>query len=177
MLIIAMHHPSHCCVNSAFSSRKVFTTLAQFNQDGSWNVKAHNIYSGFTACFFVNIQQVLWNWSVESIVFPPFVMLRWGYADVENNAILCWGTGAVKDCAEDPERSKMLSSQSVGHFGLAGWTGSGDSSVVRAPGSWSEGRGFESRQERREFFLLKGQLSVLTFISVSVPPPCYRSST
>ena len=25
-------------------------------------------------------------------------------------------------------------------------------------------------------FLLEGQLSVLTFTSVSVPPPCYRSS-
>ena len=35
----------------------------------------------------------------------------------------------------------------------------------------------ESRQERRDNFLLQGQLSVLTLISVSVPPPCYRSST
>ena len=61
MLIIAMQHPSHCCVNSAFSFLKVFTTLARFNQNGSWNVKAHNIYSDFTACFFVVviIQQVL----------------------------------------------------------------------------------------------------------------------
>ena len=32
---------------------------------------------------------------------------------------------------------------------------------------WSGGR----------IFLLQGQLSVLTLISVSVPPPCYRSST
>ena len=32
-------------------------------------------------------------------------------------------------------------------------------------------------KERRENFLLQGQLSVLTLISVSVPPPCYRSST
>ena len=55
--------------------------------------------------------------------------------------------------------------------------GSGDSSVVRAPDSWSKGRGFESRQERRENFLLRGQLSVLALISVSVPPLCYRSST
>ena len=31
--------------------------------------------------------------------------------------------------------------------------------------------------ERRENFLLQGQLSVLTLISVSIPPPCYRSST
>ena len=28
-----------------------------------------------------------------------------------------------------------------------------------------------------ENFLLQGQLSVLTLISVFVPPPCYRSST
>ena len=32
-------------------------------------------------------------------------------------------------------------------------------------------------QERRENFLLQCQLSVLTLISVSVPPPYYRSST
>ena len=55
--------------------------------------------------------------------------------------------------------------------------GGGDSSVVREPDSWSKGRGFESLQERRENFLLQGQLSVLTLISVSVPSPCYCSST
>ena len=32
----------------------------------------------------------------------------------------------------------------------------GDSSVVRAPDSWSKGHGFESLQERRENFLLQG---------------------
>ena len=42
---------------------------------------------------------------------------------------------------------------------------------------WLERRGFESLLERRENFLLQGRLSVLTLISVSVPPPCYRSST
>ena len=55
--------------------------------------------------------------------------------------------------------------------------GGGDSSVVRAPDSWLKGRGFESLLERRGNFLLQGRLSVLTLISVSVPPPCYRSST
>ena len=40
-----------------------------------------------------------------------------------------------------------------------------------------KGRGFESLLERRENFLLQGRLSVLTLISVSVPPPCYHSST
>ena len=55
--------------------------------------------------------------------------------------------------------------------------GSGDSSVVRAPDSRSKGREFESLLERRENFLLQGQLSVLPLISVSVPPPCYRSNT
>ena len=53
----------------------------------------------------------------------------------------------------------------------------GDSSVVRAPDSWLKGRGFESLLERRENFLLQGRFSVLTLISVSVPPPCYHSST
>ena len=51
-----------------------------------------------------------------------------------------------------------------------------DSSVVRAPDLWLKGHGFESLQEQRENFLLQSQLSVLTLISVSVPPPCYRSS-
>ena len=55
--------------------------------------------------------------------------------------------------------------------------GGGDSSVVRAPDSWLKGRGFESLLERRENFLLQGRLSVLTLLSVSVPPPCYHSST
>ena len=38
-----------------------------------------------------------------------------------------------------------------------------------APDSRSNGRWCETRQERRENFLLHGQLSVLSFISVSVP--------
>ena len=46
--------------------------------------------------------------------------------------------------------------------------GSGDSPAVE--------RWFESRHKRRENFLLQGQLSVLTFISVSILPPCYRST-
>ena len=52
-----------------------------------------------------------------------------------------------------------------------------DSSVVRVLDLWSKGRGFKSLQEWRENFLLWGQISVLTLILVSVPPPCYRSST
>ena len=38
-----------------------------------------------------------------------------------------------------------------------------DSSVVRAPDSWLKDRGFESLQERRDNFLVHGQLSVLLF--------------
>ena len=47
--------------------------------------------------------------------------------------------------------------------------------MVRAPDSLLKGRWFESRQERRENYPLQGQFSVPTLISVSVPPPCYRS--
>ena len=36
--------------------------------------------------------------------------------------------------------------------------------MVIAQDSWSKGRGFESLQERRENFLLQGQLAVLTSI-------------
>ena len=68
-------------------------------------------------------------------------------------------------------KSNKAASQSLVNLG------GGDSSVVRAPDSWLKGRGFESLLERRENFLLQGRLSVLTLISVSVPPPCYRSST
>ena len=52
------------------------------------------------------------------------------------------------------------------------WTSprGGDSSVVRAPDSKLKGRGFEYLLERQENFLLQGRLSVLTPISVSVPP-------
>ena len=53
--------------------------------------------------------------------------------------------------------------------------GNGDSSVVRAPDSWSKDLGFESPQERRKDFPFRGQLSMLTVIQVSVPPPCYCS--
>ena len=42
--------------------------------------------------------------------------------------------------------------------------GSRDSLLVRAPDSWSKGREFESRQKRRENFLLQSQLCVLTLI-------------
>ena len=44
-------------------------------------------------------------------------------------------------------------------------------------GGGGVGGGGYTRQERREDFLLQGHLSVLTLISVSVPPPCYGSST
>ena len=46
--------------------------------------------------------------------------------------------------------------------------GGGDSSVVRAPDSWSKGRGFESLQERRENFLLHGKFSYFGIRSTPV---------
>ena len=49
-----------------------------------------------------------------------------------------------------------------GHMGSREWG--------RPTDSCPKGLGFESRQERRENFLLQGQLSVLTLISVPVPP-------
>ena len=68
-------------------------------------------------------------------------------------------------CFQHQEPHQLKSS-----MGIQITMGSGDSSVVRAPNSWSKGRGFESLLERRENFLLQGQLSVLTLISVSVHP-------
>ena len=55
-------------------------------------------------------------------------------------------------------------------------SGSRNSSVVRAKVLWSKGRGFESLQERWEDFLLQGQLSVVTLVSVSFPPLCFCRS-
>ena len=46
--------------------------------------------------------------------------------------------------------------------------GSGDGPVVRAPDSWSKGRGFESRQERRENFFPMVNFLCWLFISVFV---------
>ena len=63
--------------------------------------------------------------------------------------------------------------------------GGGGGGERREIAQWSEGRDERSRAPSpgrsggRTFFcfLLRGQLSVLTLISVSVPPPCYRSGT
>ena len=53
--------------------------------------------------------------------------------------------------------------------------GSEDSSGIRAPDSWSIKSRVRIPAGAAGKFLLQGQLSVLTLISVSVPPPCYRS--
>ena len=46
----------------------------------------------------------------------------------------------------------------------------------RAPDSWLKGCRLDFWQEQRWNFLLQCQHSVLTLISVSIPPLCYRSS-
>ena len=50
--------------------------------------------------------------------------------------------------------------------------------MVGAFDSWPKGSWFESVQEWWENVLLdlQGQLFVLTLVSVSIPPPCYRRS-
>ena len=63
-----------------------------------------------------------------------------------------------------------LTCYAVVSVGSLSYIGGGDSSVVRAPDSWLKSRGFESLQGRRQNFLFQGRLSVLTLISVSVPP-------
>ena len=49
--------------------------------------------------------------------------------------------------------------------------------MVRASDSRWKGWEFESRQERRENFLVQSQLCVLTLYSVSASTPCYGSGT
>ena len=105
-----------------------------------------------------------------------------------------WGGGGRENVHSLSQRCAAIGDQMA--FNQRGWNAGGgggyiyiytiycfnpvrgrDSSVVRAPDSLLKGRGFESLLERRENFLLQGRLSVLTLISVSVPPPCYHSST
>ena len=101
----------------------------------------------------------------------PWRRLHQGEREPQHPAI---HDGCIRAREPPPPACKLLTKsyisddQSINH---------GDSSVVRAPDSWLKGRGFESLLERRENFLLQGRLSVLTLISVSVPPPCYHSST
>ena len=74
---------------------------------------------------------------------------------------------------EDPSSNTWSLSKAVS------WLVSLDSLLVRwrAPDSWSKGCESESRQERRENFLLQSQLCVLTLIRCPLHPPCYRSGT
>ena len=65
---------------------------------------------------------------------------------------------------------KIPSAEQRGSF--LSW--SGDSTVVEW---WIHDHWFKSQQECQDSFLLQGQHSVLTLILVSVPPPCYCSST
>ena len=81
--------------------------------------------------------------------------------------------GREEQTRDDHSRSNS----EMSHYPPYQFSSSGHSSVVRALNSWSKGLGFESRQKRQDNCLLQGQLSVLTLISVSVPAPCYRSST
>ena len=92
------------------------------------------------------------------------------FSHFESTYVLMWRGVTFKDYISAREETTTLTPAEDSTYG-----GGGDSSVVRAPDSWLKGRGFESLQERRKNFLLQGRLSVLTLISVSVPPPCYRS--
>ena len=93
-----------------------------------------------------------------------------------SNKMICRPTGGTPrstsqstDCWGVEQGTLRSGLQITNHLSQI-W-GGGDSSVVRAPDSRLKGRGFESLLERRENFLLQGRLSVLTLISVSVPPP------
>ena len=57
---------------------------------------------------------------------------------------------------------------------IAGRVGSWDSSVVEWP--TRDRKVLGSSQEWQENFLLQGQISVLTLISISIPTPCFCSS-
>ena len=81
-------------------------------------------------------------------------------------------------CRQFPRRIKREQfGQHDCNIHTASWH-SGDSSVVRAPDSWSTVRGFESQwAERRCRKAVLEERFLCWLIYVSVPPPCYRSST
>ena len=88
-------------------------------------------------------------------------------------ACLLWNVplrGTVHSCLAVLQQSERRALDST----------AGDGSVVEPPDSWSKGPGSIPGRSRsdagRIFRLLRGQLSVLALIPVSVPPPCYRSS-
>ena len=104
------------------------------------------------------------HWQTTTRTPPP-----WGAPPVPRRP---WLTFTCR-----PKRLKSLPTSSWYEWRVTGSYGDGDSSVVRTPDLWLKGPGFKSLQGRWENFLLQGQLSVLTLISVSFPPPFYRSST
>jgi len=71
--------------------------------------------------------------------------------------------------------SHLAKTSSPANCGTYFRNGSRNSLVVRTPDSWSKGGGFESPQERLENFLLRGQFSVMTLISVSSVLPHYHA--
>ena len=66
--------------------------------------------------------------------------------------------------------SKWLEKRPYSYRCILAWDLAGIACLVRAPDSWSKGCEFESRQERRENFLLRSQLSVLTLIPCPFHP-------
>ena len=95
-----------------------------------------------------------------------------------SNVFISWDDCQSWESGTRHERSRPSLTPNVSHSnsqaarGQDPLLGSVDSSVVRASDSWSKGPGFESRQERRENFLLQGQLSVLTlYFGIRSTPP------
>ena len=87
-----------------------------------------------------------------------------------------WRSARSRACQQGSDNSILVlrdchndSSVLMTGTGIAQW-------LARRTRDWKVA-GSNPLQERRENVLLQGRLSVLTLISLSVPPPCYRSST
>ena len=81
---------------------------------------------------------------------------------------------SVSDCSKKSPDKIDIKSTRCTRCSRKTW-GGGDSSrwLERRTRDWKVAGSTESLLERRENFLLQGRLSVLTLISVSVPPTCY----
>ena len=98
----------------------------------------------------------------------------WWPCGAEEDSGFCEGhrSGCLKEAMDndDDEEEEDDTTTTTTTTAAAAAIATTTSLLVRAPDSWSKGCEFESRQERRESFLLQSQLCVLTLIRCPFHP-------
>ena len=124
---------------------------------------------------FTSVQTAGAHWLADA-VHPFRIIIKcciWN-GQVETNAQSHWNRTAMLMDLYVPDRYRSMAM--LADTGIAQWLErrTRDRKVAGSKPCTSGGGGGEGGQEN---FLLQGQLCVLTLISVSLPPPCYRRST